>query len=72
MTDVVSDKAVEVDGMPRHIKNLGHRTLSRRAANDISEQIDEAKEEMTIHLHPQGAADADRSANPPLLDLGAR
>ncbi|KRY52742.1 hypothetical protein T03_980 [Trichinella britovi] len=34
---VVSEHAVEVDWMPRHVKDLRHRTSSRCAASDVSE-----------------------------------
>ncbi|KRZ83029.1 hypothetical protein T08_13209 [Trichinella sp. T8] len=62
VTDVVSDQAVEVDGMPRHVRDLRRRTPSVSTASDISEQTEEEK--MIIHLRPRDAADADQFAEP--------
>ncbi|KRX51836.1 hypothetical protein T09_10653 [Trichinella sp. T9] len=50
VTDVVSDQVVEVDGMPRHVRDLRRRTPSVSTASDISEQTEEEK--MIIHLRP--------------------
>ncbi|KRZ93227.1 putative Pol polyprotein [Trichinella sp. T8] len=64
VTDVVSDQAVEVDGMPRHVRDLRRRTPSVSAASDFSEQTADEEEEMIIHLRPRNAEDADQFAEP--------
>ncbi|KRY25976.1 Pol polyprotein [Trichinella spiralis] len=64
VTGVVSDQAVEVDGMPRHVRDLRRRTPSVSAASDFSEQTAGEEEEMIIHLRPRDAADVDQSAEP--------
>ncbi|KRX49801.1 hypothetical protein T05_11212 [Trichinella murrelli] len=64
ITGVVSDQAVEIDGMPRHVRGLRRRTPSVSAASDFSEQTADEEEEMIIHLHPRDAEDADQFAEP--------
>ncbi|KRY48687.1 hypothetical protein T03_11308 [Trichinella britovi] len=64
VTGVVSDQAVEVDGMPRHVRDLRRRTPSVSAASDFSEQTADEEEEMIIHLRPRDAEDADQFAEP--------
>ncbi|KRY27734.1 Pol polyprotein, partial [Trichinella spiralis] len=64
VTGVVSDQAVEVDGMPRHVRDLRRRMPSVSAASDFSEHTADEEEEMIIHLRPRDAADADQSAEP--------
>ncbi|KRZ11563.1 hypothetical protein T4B_14 [Trichinella pseudospiralis] len=56
--------AVQVDGMPRHVRDLRRRTPSVSTASDISEQTAHEEEEMIIHLCPRDAADADQLAEP--------
>ncbi|KRX18769.1 hypothetical protein T07_6915 [Trichinella nelsoni] len=61
---VVSEQAVEVDWMPRHVKDLRHRTSFRCAASDVSEYTAVEEEEMIIHLRPHDAADGGQSPGP--------
>ncbi|KRZ59091.1 hypothetical protein T02_15708 [Trichinella nativa] len=60
----VSDSAVEVYEMPRHVRDLRCRTPSVSTASDISEQTADEEEKMIIHLRPRDAADADQFAEP--------
>ncbi|KRX58915.1 Pol polyprotein [Trichinella sp. T9] len=64
VTGVVSDQAVEVDGIPRNVRYLRHRTPSVSAASDFSEQTADEEKEMIINIRPRDAEDADQFAGP--------
>ena len=71
VTGVISEQAVAVDGMPRHIRDLRHRTQQNRSGADPSTVSDDVPLLVTVD-RDQGRDEEEPPTLPPAADPGER